>query len=273
MFRKKSGTVRPNARPLYKEPVAHYSRAPIAEAVIDVHAVFGTPPTLPDVQAFCLRLKSAFPHQHRINALQLALEAKGSAGGSESGDVALSSNTTTSPVGMRLSNERNDRILQVRLNGFAYSHLPPYTDWSTFRAEAMGHWEKWVEAFGPTSISRSAVRYINRIVVPENCDLDKYLNLTPRLLDGLTEEVKGYFMQLVTAQHDIDPGCDAVINTGIEGSPTEGSMNVLFDVDVFVNHSKGIPLDRAWTVLDQLRDRKNAIFEAAITEEVRRMIT
>ena len=127
-------------------------------------------------------------------------------------------------------------------------------------------------AFNPTRVKRTAVRYINRIVVPTHVDLDKYLNLTPRRLPHVGQDIEGYFMQLLLPQRDIDPECKCVINTGIEESPVQDCMNVLFDVDVFVPHTNGIAIDAIWPLLERLRDRKNDIFEAAITDEVRRII-
>jgi uncharacterized protein (TIGR04255 family) len=103
-------------------------------------------------------------------------------------------------------------------------------------------------------------------------DLDKYLNVTPRLLPHIGEDVEGYFMQILLPQRDIDPECKCVINTGIEDSAVPDCMSVLFDVDVFVLHADGITTDAVWPLLERLRDRKNDIFEAAMTDEVRRII-
>lgn len=242
----------------------HYERAPITEAVIDIHAAFDPVPNAQAIEAFGRGLKDRFPHQHAVKALMIAMHAHGD---------SLSSNTTSSGAGVRVATERNDRVLQLRPGEFVYSHMPPYTEWAKFRDEAVELWAKVSAAFNPTRVNRTAIRYINRIVVPMHVDLDKYLNLTPRLLPQVGEEIEGYFMQLLLPQRDIDPECKCVINTGIEESSVPDCMSVLFDVDVFVPHPDGIAIEAVWPLLERLRDRKNDIFEAAITDAVRRIIT
>ena len=244
-------------------PSVHYERAPITEAVINIHATFDPVPSAQAIEAFGRGLKDYFPHQHAVKALKIAMVAEGD---------SLSSNTSSSGAGVRIATERNDRVLQLRPSEFIYSHLPPYTEWTKFRDEAAELWAKVSAAFNPKRVNRTAVRYINRIVVPTHVDLDKYLNLTPRLLSHVCEDVEGYFMQLLLPQRDIHPECKCVINTGIEESQVQDCMNVLFDVDVFVPHADGIAIDAIWPLLERLRDRKNDIFEAAITDEVRRII-
>ena len=247
----------------------HYARAPITEAVIDLHPSFEPVPNASEIEAFARELKPAFPFQHHMKALQFALQATAGAGGE---DMSLSSNTSTSGAGMRMANDRNDHIVVVRSTEFSYSHLAPYSDWDAFRDEAAQVWRQVTGRFKVRSITRTAVRYINRIVVPLGADLDIYLNLTPRLLPHVGERVEGYFMQLVLPQFDIDLECKAVVNTGIEQAAAPDSMSVLLDIDIFVNHTAGIAPDDAWSLLGRLRDRKNDIFEAAITDEVRRLI-
>jgi len=241
----------------------HYERAPITEAVIDIHATFDPVPSVEAIAAFGRSLKDRFPHQHAVKALQFAMRAQGD---------SLSSNTSSSGAGVRIATEQNDRVLQLRPSEFVYSHLPPYTEWPKFRDEAAELWAKVCAAFNPTRVNRTAVRYINRIVVPTRVDLDKYLNLTPRLLPHVGQDVEGYFMQLLLPQPDIDPECKCIINTGIEESTVRDCMSVLLDVDVFVPHPGGIATEAAWPLLERLRDRKNDLFEAAITDEVRRIL-
>ena len=248
-----------------------YKRAPIAEAVLDLHVNYRVKPSYRDVEAFCAGLVKQFPHQQRVNALQLAFQAK--AAQELGAEPELSSNSSATAVGVRAQNAQNDRVLVVRMNGFSYSHLAPYTEWSVFKEEAQGLWDQFIAAFGPIEVTRSAVRYVNRIMLPNGCELEDYLNLSPRLLKGVPRDIEGYFMQLVMPQPDIDPRCSAVLNTGLEdAASTVESLSVLLDIDIFIEHEKPVTLDHGWQSLDKLRGRKNQIFEAAITDKVRRMI-
>ena len=244
----------------------HYTRAPIAEAVIDLIVSFDEVPSIEKVEQFARQLKSDFPQMQRINALRMAVGQSGE-------DGEIQSDTSSSAIGFRLTNAKGDRVLQVRLQGLSYSHLHPYTEWETFAAEMKPLWQLYVNAFAPTAVTRLAVRYINRIAIPQGVDLDKYLNVTPRLLGELCPEVEGYFLQLVLQQRDLGEEWKAIINTGLEAAPAPDVMSVLLDVDLFCTKTITVDDDElVWAVLTQLRDRKNAIFEAAITDEVRRMI-
>ena len=244
----------------------HYTRAPIAEAVIDLIVSFDEVPSIEKVEQFARQLKSDFPQMQRINALRMAVGQSGE-------DGEIQSDTSSSAIGFRLTNAKGDRVLQVRLQGLSYSHLHPYTEWETFAAEMKPLWQLYVSAFAPTAVTRLAVRYINRIAIPQGVDLDKYLNVTPRLLGELCPEVEGYFLQLVLPQRDLGEEWKAIINTGLEAAPAPDVMSVLLDVDLFCTKKITVDDDElVWAVLTQLRDRKNAIFEAAITDEVRRMI-
>ena len=243
----------------------HYSRAPIAEAVIDLHVTFDAMPAVGALERFAKTLVVDFPQQQRINALEMALKAAGE-------DGSMSSNTSTSTLGFRLTNQIGDRVLQIRRNGLSYSHLAPYTEWDSFVAEMRPLWSKFLADLAPKAVSRFAVRYINRITVPQGADLDEYLNLTPRLLEGICPDVEGYFLQLVLPQKDLGPEWKAIVNTALEGAVPPNAMSVLLDIDLFCEQNIGVGEGDVWPVLDQLRHRKNLIFEAAITDKVRSMI-
>lgn len=243
----------------------HYSHAPIVEAVIDLNASFGEPLSIEKIELFARQFKLEFPHMQRINALSMAVGHSGENG-------ALTSNISSGALGVRMTNAIGDRVLQIRTQGLSYSHLPPYTNWQTFATEMKPFWRMYTEEFLPDSITRLAVRFINRITVPQGVDLDLYLNVTPRLLTGICPDVEGYFMQLVLPQRDLGNEWRAIVNTGIEAAASPDVMSVLLDIDLFCVAT--VPTDEAqvWRVLNQLRERKNEIFEAAITDRVRGMI-
>jgi uncharacterized protein (TIGR04255 family) len=243
---------------------AIYKRAPIAEAVIDLHVAFETAPTIESLELFADLIRSEFPQKQRINSLAMAVN------GTEDG--ALSSNASAEQIGWRLTNQVGDRVLQVRRNGISYSHMAPYTEWEVFCGDMLPIWDRFRTAVAPHQVTRLAVRYINRIVIPQGADLDIYLNLSPRLLPNVGSMVEGYFMQLVLPQTDLGPSWKAIVNTGLESPVNEESMSVLLDIDLFCETPISPENAHVLEVLTKLRERKNQIFEAAITDEVRRMI-
>ncbi|MFH0134015.1 TIGR04255 family protein [Variovorax sp. VaC1] len=244
--------------------MAHYNRAPIAEAVIDLQLGFEEQPTVTHLAKYAASLRDSFPQSQRINTFALAFAA------SNAGEI--SSNTASETLGVRLTSSKGDRILQLRRQGLSYSHMQPYSEWESFAEEMRPILENFVLEFKATSVNRLAVRYINRIVVPQGVELDTYLNLSPRLIGDVSADLQGYFMQLVLPQKDLGVEYTAIVNSGLEAAPDPKAMAVLLDIDVFCTKQLAMDSAAVWDVLYQLRERKNKIFEAAITDEVRRMI-
>ncbi|MEO8153650.1 MAG: TIGR04255 family protein [Rhizobacter sp.] len=240
----------------------HYTRAPIAEAVIDLHVEFPREPEMSTLENYCRGLHDQFPNIQRINSLQLSM------GLNE--DHRLSSSSNASAVGFRLTSAKNDRVAQVRRNGVSYSHLAPYSDWEAFAAEARPFFSQFLRALDPSAVKRLAVRYINRIELPIHADLAQYFTVTPQI-PPFCKAVDGYFLQLVLPQHDIDGDCKAVVSTGLENAVNE-SMFTLLDIDVFTMAELAVDESAIWAIYDKLRSRKNDLFEAIITDKTRSRI-
>ena len=244
----------------------HYSQAPIDEAVIDLHVKFDNEPTIDQLKAFAsTHWKSDFPVAHAVNTVAIAVQAN-------NGEEEASSIATSTPQGFRLASTANDRVIQIRRGGFSFSHLRPYTEWETFRSEMRSRWTEFAKAFPPIEVTRLAIRTINRIAIPQQTDLAKYVTLTPQVLSLAHNPIVGFFMQVILEQPDISPTAKVIINTGIEGGPTPQHMNVLLDVDLFREDSFDPSSSNIWDALEQMRTRKNEIFEASITNEVRALI-
>lgn len=246
-----------------------YSRAPIVEAVIDVHASFDTTPTLRDLEELSRIFKDRLPLVHAINSFALNFAAKiGDA--SDSPDVQ--SNTTTSQLGYRLSTPQSDRVLQIRRQGMSYSHLPPYTNWEQFLGEMRPLWLSYASALKAVSVTRLAVRFINRIPILSGVDIDEYVHLGPRIPPEASKQLVGYFMQLVLPAAELGPEFRVIVNTGVEPGTTPSSSALVLDIDVFCETVLSVHADAMWKTLEQLRNHKNRIFEASISDKVREMI-
>ena len=244
----------------------HYSLAPIDEAVIDLHVKFESEPTMAQLKAFAsAEWKSDFPIAHAINHVAIAVQANNA-------EEGASSSATSTPQGFRLASTTYDRVIQIRRGGFSFSHLRPYTEWETFRSEMRNRWSAFAQVFPPTSVTRLAIRTINRIAIPQHSDLAKYVTLMPHVISLAHNPIVGFFMQVILEQPDISPTAKVIINTGIEGGPSPEQMNVLLDVDLFREDAFDPHRSQMWDALEQMRMRKNEIFEASITDEVRALI-
>lgn len=247
-------------------PALIYKNAPIVEAVIDFRTTFGEPPAFERFQALAHNLAAEFPQVQPMNEIRMAFEHDAN---------GLTSNTSAEASGLRLTSAKGDRVLQLRKNGMSYSHGMPYTEWDIFVGGLLPIWNRFVTEFGVTQVVRSATRYINRIIVPYGMDVSEYLNLTPNL-PTLLARTEGYFCQLVCPQTDLGPEWKAIVNTGIEAGsfqkPDAESAGVLLDIDLFCVAPISTDQESVVRMLDQLRLRKNQIFEACITDKVRETI-
>lgn len=242
----------------------HYSKAPVVEAIIDVRLVYTEEPTIEALESFADRLKDQFPTRHRIHAVQMSV------GMSPDGHTQSSKR---SGIGVRLSSLKNDRILQVRRSGFTYSHLPQYTNWEVFFGEALSHLETLQKEFNPSGVTRAAVRFINRILIPQGSDVAKYVNIYPQFPADLGEANSGFFMQVAFAQQTEDPSFRVIVNTGIEQAEDPKLMGLMLDIDAFSEGPRRELGEELTSLLKKLRETKNKIFEACITDETRRMIS
>lgn len=244
----------------------YYSKAPIVEAIVDIQVKMEEGFSHEALQAVHSRLSERFPTKQPIQMFQVDMPL----GAQVEGEMQLSP-LKKSELGLRLTSEDNFRILQVRENGFAYSHLPPYTSWEVLRAEAHEAWCIFVELCKPKTVVRCALRFVNRIEIPKpSVELRDYFCLYPEVPPGIPQDVSGMFMQLQMPQKDLEG--IAIVNQAVAEPTSPGTVSVLLDFDLFQVREYAPEDEAIWHYLDKLRDRKNELFEACITDETRRLI-
>lgn len=243
----------------------HYSKAPIVEAIIDIQVKMAGDFSHESFNAVHSVLSERFPTKSPIQVVQMGMEPDAQV----EGEMQFSSSKTD--LGLRLTSKDNSRILQVRVNGFTYSHLPPYTSWEVLRNEAHEVWLIFVELCKPQTVVRCALRFVNRIEIPKpSIELRDYFYLFPEIPKGIPQDVSGMFMQLQMPQNDLEG--IAIVNQAVAEPTSPGTVSVLLDFDLFQVREYA-PRDEAiWHYLDKLRNRKNELFEACITDETRRLI-
>jgi uncharacterized protein (TIGR04255 family) len=241
-----------------------YAHAPIVEAVIDIRTTFQGGPSQERFRKFASALTQQLPVQTPMKVLEFGFQAN---------DNQVRTDQSQVDMGFRLAREDGSRVLQVTEAGFAYSHLPPYSDWSTFRREALELWGTYKTECVPKSVGRVATRYVNKVNIPERgFDLSKYFNLSPGVPSAVGEDLTGYFMQVQVPLKQISAGAQSIVNFGISRSDALDHVTVLLDFDLSLQTSLDIRSDEVWELLDAFRDKKNEMFEACITDATRRLI-
>lgn len=241
-----------------------YKNAPITEAVIEIRV---QPPTSVDsaaLQGLAQSLKADFPKQAPMQFVAMGIAQKP--------DQKFQPSISQSVVGVRLSKTDDSRVLQIRHEGFAYSHMPPYTDWATFRGEAQLLWKRYRNIYPDAKLTRCALRYINRIDIPEpRIEPYDYFGLYPKVPEALPQQdVIGITLNLRMPQKDLQ--CVASIQQALSEPVKPGHISIILDIDIFRLQIEDWNDDATWAFLEKLRDRKNEIFEACITARTRELI-
>ncbi|MFV8628542.1 TIGR04255 family protein [Ralstonia pseudosolanacearum] len=241
----------------------HYPHAPITEAVIDVQVEFNKVPDTSALRSFAASLREQFPLASPVHVMEIRVA-------DALGDAPAGLKPGQTEVGLRLSSAKGDRVLQLQRRGFTYSHLRPYSNWAAFSGEARAIWDSFVTHLSPAMVTRTAVRYINRIEIPETkIELGKYFQLYPKLPEGVPQDITSCFMQAVIPQSDISENATAILNFAVEPNPAPGAIAFLLDFDVFSSCRVPPGSEDIWVTLGQLRLRKNKLFEACITDATR----
>jgi uncharacterized protein (TIGR04255 family) len=241
----------------------HYTNAPIVEAIIDLRIAQPSGVDLQVLKSFSDLMKDQFPTTKEISSVTMGFQhlKQGSEG-----------QFLTQQVGLRLENNRGDRVLQVQRIGFTYSHLAPYSNWNSFRDEAKALWSRYLAATGIAAVTRLAVRVINRLHIPAPiAELSRYSNLVARLPDGIPTHPDAFFTQVQLNGSTWADGCSVLVDAGAVPQ-TEGKVELLFDFDIFVEATKDASSNELWQLLDKLSAAKDDLFEACITDKTRELI-
>jgi uncharacterized protein (TIGR04255 family) len=73
--------------------------------------------------------------------------------------------------------------------------------------------------------------------------------------------------QMIFPQADLQ--AVAVVHQVILPPPTPENTSILLDIDLFREGHESVETAEIWKLLDQLRDRKNELFEACLTDKTR----
>lgn len=240
----------------------HLTKAPIREAVIDVQ--ISPPASLEALKTIAAYLKDK-PHKqeelwHASIGVHIGEDGQGSA------------NTDRSPVGYRYTFMDRPYVLQCRVNGFSFGHLPPYGNWEEMSAIARELWEIYLKVTKPQAISRIAVRYLNSMPIPlPIADFAEYLNTPPIVPQDLPQSLASFLQRFVMI--DNPTKTVAVVTQVLEEPPQSSSeVNIILDIDVFKAYSGLLPnTDELWATLEELRHFKNRVFFSYLTDKTIRM--
>ncbi len=239
----------------------HYSRSPITEAIIDLRVTLPEGFSVDKLTEIYTSIRDNFPTKEPMHTSSLKFEA----------GLAIKIDASQQQNGLLFRSEDGKRILQATLNGFTFNRLAPYITWEDFSGEARHLWEIYKDICRPTSVTRAAVRFINRLDLPGPAlDLKDYLRTVPEVSPDLPQGLRAFFMQLQIPQEDLN--CILVINEAFAPPFSPELVSVILDFDLFREQIWQSDDEEIWRFLEELRHRKNEVFNASITEKTKELI-
>jgi uncharacterized protein (TIGR04255 family) len=243
----------------------HYANAPIIEAIIDIRVRMPTTFTFDDLKKAQAGVAADYPVAEALHESQLEMRQ-----GPGPFDEEMQRRTMRSPI---FRSEDRRRVWQSRRDGFTFSQLKPYESWKDFVVAASSAWASYREAMKPEAITRLALKYVNRFDIPEPVkELKNFLRTVPEVSPDLPEaRVSGLFMQLQIPQPDLE--AMLVLTEAMVPPPQVGIASVVLDIEVFRQNNLSQLDAEVWSYFDKLRERKNQVFEACITDAARELIS
>ncbi len=239
----------------------HYSRAPITEAIIDLRVTLPDGFSVDDLANIHSHITDRFPTREPIHTASLMFQS----------GPSIKIDANQEHHGFLFRSEDGLRILQAKLSGFTFNRLAPYNTWEEFSASARQLWEVYKDVCKPSSVTRAAVRFINRLNLPgPTLDFKEYLRTVPEVAPDLPQGLSSFFMQLQIPQDDLN--CMLIINEAFTPPTSPELVSVILDFDLFREHVWQSDDEAIWRFLEELRQRKNLAFEASITDKTRRLI-
>ena len=239
--------------------------APITEAILDIRVKLPPGVELTTLATFQDALKHRYPSKQERVTWRGHIEIKASP------VSQVSQSAAGGPDGYLFTSIDGRQVVQARLDGFGFSRLKPYDKWETLRDEARELWQHYVLIASPESVTRVALRYINRIEIPLPMrDFKDYIRTTPEIAPDLPQELENFFMRLVIP----DPKTKAVTIVTETVEPigeASDRLPLILDIDVFRMAAFKPDEHPMWETFEHLRILKNEVFFKSITPKAKEL--
>lgn len=239
----------------------HLERAPITEAIIDIKVELPADFQLSAFDAIIEANKSDYP----IKKERLFVSGEFVLIPSESG-------TEPSPVkrellGYWLYSADGKEIVQIRKDGFTFNRLSLYTSWDEIFVKAIKLWAMYVHAAGSGTVTRIAVRYINKLQLPvEGLVWQDYLKASPPRPPGLPNEIGRFFTNVWTIDSENDIIISITQTIDPDGNNSK-SLAFILDIEVFKEFTRDLTDETIFPQFELMRIWKNKAFFGSLTQK------
>jgi uncharacterized protein (TIGR04255 family) len=239
---------------------AHLSRPPITEGLIDFQFDSGMSVDLNHIQ----RVAESLVDQYKIQAPIYQFSTRHDL----QKDGPPQTDTVTQQLGLRLASNDGKYVLQIRTLGFTISRVGGYETWESLVAEAKRLWDICSSILLVENVARVATRFINLLKLPMKPDesFQEYLSTPPDVPETLPQGLLGFMQRVVIIEPKLGLRAN-VIQMLEEGSLVSDHVPIVLDIDVYKQVAISAGSENLWILLSDLRDFKNEIFFASLTEK------
>ena len=239
----------------------HLSKAPIAEAAIEIRASAVLP--VPDevYDKFRDVLAERYPTHVAIRFIAPHFHIES--------ETEIRTETAFSRVGVRLESADKKTIVQAKNDGLVVSRLSPYESWEALMSEVRALWSVYAAVLAPTAVVRLGVRYINRIeleYIDGRIDFDTVCTAAPQIPRGLPQTLESFGTRIlmpIETHH-----ATLAIVQALEAPTASGRHFAVLDLDAFSSAAMKPDDDDIWMQLERLREVKNMAFFESLLQPI-----
>lgn len=159
------------------------------------------------------------------------------------------------------------QLVQVRLQGFSFNRLSPYSSLDDYMTDIEDAWHTFVKVTSPVQITAIRLRYINRLLIPlvgGEVNLEEYLKTAPQMPKGVGLKLVGFLNHHVAVETETGHQVNIVLAAQ---APEAGVLPVIFD-NTAASLERGDPHGWPWirAKIQDLRVLNNRVFRETLTE-------
>lgn len=232
-----------------------YRNPPIIEAVFEIR--FSETLSTRDLERLRDRFTTRYPKIDQKNQVDVEIKSDGGA------------TTKATPIGFKMSSSSAVDIVVLQHQLFSTSRMAPYEGWDKFIDVVKTNYDEFTKVAGRRTLTRIGSRYINRLDIPaeevEGVDVLEFLRFGVAMPDEMSKSIGPFSVAANFAVGEVK----VLAQCAVIAPALLNHLSLLFDIDAFVDRDIKPHKEAIWEVAERLRDVKNTVFEAGITDRLR----
>ncbi|MBI5307980.1 MAG: TIGR04255 family protein [Planctomycetes bacterium] len=171
--------------------------------------------------------------------------------------------------GLRFESADKLHIAQFNRDSFLFSRLQPYDSWEQFCDEGLRLWQLYMNLAKPTEIQRVGLRFINRMELSQDEQMEDYLQILPQKPQGLDIPIGSFFHHEVLNVPDYPYAINIRRTIQPPNKATDKKIGLILDIDVFTIQPFEPKIGIIGQYLAEMRWLKNKVFYGNITPKAR----